>query len=219
MINSLQAGRFLAAMAVVFHHAVISVAEFVDTPPRSVATFLDYGYLGVDFFFVLSGFIIHYTMTSKPKPALQFVFERLGRIFLPYWPIAVAMVAAYTILPQLSGSGREWGWLSSLTLFPTAFPPALSVAWTLQHELAFYLIYAMLFFSKRLTLGLSMWCGSLALANLTIFPEGPITKLLLDPINVEFIAGVAASHVFNRLTLDKLKYFSFASIVLVFLFL
>lgn len=36
MINSLQAGRFLAAFAVVLHHSVISVMALVDGPAQWV---------------------------------------------------------------------------------------------------------------------------------------------------------------------------------------
>lgn len=146
MINTLQAGRFLAAMAVVLHHAVLSVTAFVDVPPLLIQILFEYGYLGVDFFFVLSGFIIHYTMSLSPRPAGKFAFDRLARIMLPYWPVGIGLALAYMLLPSLSDSGRAWGWVSTSTLFPTNLPPALSVAWTLQHELVFYFIYAALYF-------------------------------------------------------------------------
>jgi len=198
MINTLQAGRFIAAMAVVFHHAVIGVAAFVDTPPRPVQLFLDYGYLGVDFFFVLSGFIIHYTMNLKPRPAHRFALDRFGRIFLPYWPIALTLALAYTLLPQLSDSGRAWSWVATLTLFPTSYPPALSVAWTLQHELVFYLIYAVLFFSGKIWLGLLIWTAAILAGNVLSPPHWPILQIIIAPINIEFIAGVAAASLFLK---------------------
>ncbi len=99
MINSLQAGRFLAALFVVLHHSVISVTALVDAPPQWMQAILIHGYLGVDFFFVLSGFIIHYTMHIAPRPAGRFAFERLKRIFVPYWPIGGALALAYTLCP------------------------------------------------------------------------------------------------------------------------
>lgn len=196
MINTLQAGRFFAAMAVVFHHAVISVSAFVESPPRPVQFFLEYGYLGVDFFFVLSGFIIHYTMHLKPRPARKFAFDRLGRIFLPYWPVAIVLAIAYTSIPQLSDSGRAWSWISTVTLFPTSLPPALSVAWTLQHELVFYMVYAVLFFSGRIWLGLLIWGAGIVAGSALMLPDWPIFKLILAPINLEFFAGVAAASLF-----------------------
>lgn len=196
MINTLQAGRFLAAMAVVFHHAVISVTAFVETPPKLAQAVLEYGYLGVDFFFVLSGFIIHFTMNLKPRPATQFAIDRLGRILLPYWPIGVALALAYTLLPSLSDSGREWSWVSTLTLFPTELPPALSVAWTLQHELVFYLLYAVLFFSNKIVIGLFLWALGIVAFYIFGTPEFPLLRMVFAPINFEFIAGVAAASLF-----------------------
>lgn len=197
MINSLQAGRFIAAFAVVLHHAVISVTALVAAPPQWVQTVLAYGYLGVDFFFVLSGFIIHYTMSVAPRPAGRFAFERLKRIFLPYWPIAVGLALAYTLMPTLSDSSREWGWLSSWTLFPTSLPPVLAVAWTLQHELVFYMIYAALFFLVgSVELGLAVWGVAIFACAIAGLPDVPLLRLALAPINIEFIAGVAAAWLF-----------------------
>jgi len=197
LINSLQAGRFLAALAVVLHHAVISVAALVDVPPQWVQVILIHGYLGVDFFFVLSGFIIHYTMRVAPRPAGIFAMERLKRIFLPYWPIGVVLALAYTLMPTLSDSGREWGWMPTLTLVPTSLPPALSVAWTLQHELVFYTIYAALFFVLgSVTIGMSLWAMAIFGGVIVGLPDVPLLKVMLAPINIEFIAGVAAAGIF-----------------------
>lgn len=197
MINALQAGRFLAAFAVVLHHSVISVTALVDVPPQWVQDILIHGYLGVDFFFVLSGFIIHYTMHIAPRPAGRFALERLKRIFLPYWPIGVALAMAYTLMPTLSDSGREWGWLTTLTLFPTSLPPALSVAWTLQHELVFYMIYAALFFvSGNVAVGMIFWAIAIIAGAIVGLPDVPLLKVMLAPINIEFIAGVAAAGIF-----------------------
>ena len=95
MINSLQAGRFWAAMAVVVHHSVISTTAFVDEPPHIIQSILNFGYLGVDFFFVLSGFIIHYKMQIRSRPVSQFALNRLARIMLPYWPVGIALALVF----------------------------------------------------------------------------------------------------------------------------
>ncbi len=196
MINTLQAGRFLAAMAVVLHHAVISTIAFVDTPPPLIENVLKYGYLGVDFFFVLSGFIIHYTMSARSRPAAQFALDRLRRIMLPYWPVGIMLAIAYTLLPDLSAGNRDWSWVSTLTLIPTGLPPALSVAWTLQHELVFYLIYALLLYSGRIWIGLAIWAVAIVASYLLGPAEWPLLRVVLAPINIEFITGVTAAALF-----------------------
>lgn len=183
-------------MAVVLHHAEMSVSAFVDKPPPPVRQALEFGYLGVDFFFVLSGFIIHYTMQVSPRPARRFARDRLQRIMLPYLPIGLGLALAYTLLPKLSDSGRNWGWISTLTLLPTAHPPALSVAWTLQHELVFYFVYAGLFFSRWIRPGLAAWAVLIAGSQLFWAPDWPLARVFMAAINVEFIAGVAAAELF-----------------------
>lgn len=218
MINTLQAGRFIAAMAVVIHHSVVSVAAFVDIPPRSVQIIFGYGYLGVDFFFALSGFIIHYTMNLKPRAAYRFALDRFGRIFLPYWPIALALAFAYALLPQISDSGRAWSWVATLTLIPTSDPPALSVAWTLQHELVFYLIYAVSFFSGRIWLGLLIWTAAIVVGNFLSLPNWPIIKIIVAPINLEFIAGVLAAYLFLTKLTIRLHYSLLVATVFALLF-
>lgn len=199
LINVLQAGRFLAAMAVVLHHGVVSVAAFVDLPPDWVQATLNLGYLGVDFFFVLSGFIIHYAMERMPRPALAFAEERAKRIFLAYLPVALGLAVAYSLLPGLSEGARVWGWIPTVTLFPTALPPALSVAWTLQHELFFYLIYGLSrLMPGRLWAGMALWLAAIVAAGLAGMPDLALARVALHPINVEFLAGLLAAEAFLR---------------------
>lgn len=199
MLNSLQAGRALAALMVLVHHAVVSTDAFVGQVPPPVYATLNFGYLGVDFFFVLSGFIIYYTTASRPiDGAARAVFAkgRLLRIMIPYLPVGVGMAALYLVFPGVSGSSRDWSWLSTVTLFPTELPPALGVAWTLQHELIFYGLYAVLFFSGRLWSGVAVWMVAIVASQLTSLGLPPLLAIALAPINLEFIFGIVAAWMF-----------------------
>ena len=49
-----------------------------------------------------------------------FLLKRFLRIYLPYWPIALALGAAYALLPNLSAATDpiQVNWLKSFTLIP-----------------------------------------------------------------------------------------------------
>lgn len=164
VIQSLQVFRGFAALAVVAHHAVISTDAFVGALPPQVDSVLNKGHLGVDFFFILSGFIIMYAHMGDSRSALavhHYTFKRLVRIFPPYLPLSIGMIVLYTALPGFSASGsRNFSLISSLLLLPADQPPALSVAWTLVHEMQFYAVFLLFFVSGRLLMAaLLLWGG------------------------------------------------------------
>jgi exopolysaccharide production protein ExoZ len=197
MIQSLQVFRGLAALAVVAHHAVTSTGAFVGVVPAEVESILGMGYLGVDFFFVLSGFIIMYThMGDNPSRGnvQRYVSKRLVRIFPPYLPLSIGMLVLYAALPGLSGSGgRDYSLLSSLFLLPANLPPALSVAWTLVHEIQFYAVFLLFYVSSRFLMGfLLFWAGVILISNLTFTPTG-WARYPLSLLNIEFMFGVLAA--------------------------
>jgi exopolysaccharide production protein ExoZ len=200
-IQSLQVFRGFAAFSVVAHHAALSTNGFVGALPDPFATIFGMGYLGVDFFFVLSGFIIMYVHMndSHTTAALQhYIFKRLSRIYPVYLPIGVAMLVLYEVMPDFSASGgRRYSLLSSLLLVPADGPPALSVAWTLVHELMFYLVFVLFFVSGRwLAGGLLAWAVLIFLANQWYIPTGWL-RYPLNIMNIEFILGVGAAWTVN----------------------
>ena len=106
-IQSLQVFRGLAALGVVAHHAVLSTESFVGTLPEPLALWLGMGFLGVDFFFVLSGFIIMYAHMDDARTSAalkRYAFKRLSRIYPAYLPVGVGMIVLYAAMPGLSAA-------------------------------------------------------------------------------------------------------------------
>ena len=170
MIQSLQVFRGLAALAVVAHHAAVSTDAFVAGVPAAWLRAFDLGAYGVDFFFVLSGFIIMHAHRDESGRAARighYLFKRFTRIFPAYWPIGLGVLGMYALLPDLSASGgRTFSTLSSVLLLPADQPPALSVAWTLVHELMFYVLFMLWFVSRRAFWGgLLVWVAAIVLAQ------------------------------------------------------
>jgi peptidoglycan/LPS O-acetylase OafA/YrhL len=143
----------------------------------------------VDFFFVLSGFIIYHSTVAGKKPAKAYALGRARRIYLPYWPVGIAMAVLYSLLPAISKGDHVWGWLTTITLAPFFPQPALSVAWTLQHELFFYVLFGLLYYNRLLIPGCIMW-GAAIVAGTLLRVEGGIP---LSVLNLEFLMGIGAA--------------------------
>lgn len=201
-IRSLQVFRGLAAMAVVAHHAALSTEAFIGHMPEALSLLFSFGLLGVDFFFVLSGFIIMHAHMEDDRTGTtlkRYAAKRVTRIFPAYWPVGAGMIALYEALPNLSaGNERNYSMISSLLLLPGNGVPALSVAWTLIHELMFYGVFLLLFIGRRWRVaGLLAWAILIVVVNQLTAPTGWL-RYPLSLLNIEFMLGVGAAWLLRK---------------------
>lgn len=196
----LEAMRGLAALWVVVHHAGQSVEHFFGELGRQ--PWILRGYLGVDFFFVLSGFIIAFAsqrLLERGGGVKEYLAARLVRIYIPYLPAGIGVLALLTLAPSLSAGSREISVLTSLTLLPGAYPPALSVAWTLVHEMIFYAVYSLWFVERRLfRLLMGAWVASILWVAASGVHVPYALEYVVSPMNLCFFAGVAVFHLSRR---------------------
>ena len=203
-LTAIQLFRGLAALGVVVHHAAQSANGFaLDSGPEWLLVIASMGYLGVDFFFVLSGFIILYIHCGDKKSisaSKNYFAKRLLRIYPPYLPISIALLIAYVLFPGVSGGDRqEISVISSLFLVPSGDPPALSVAWTLIHEMVFYCFFLIFFISNRIFfLSVVSWVVLIVCKLLfDIETTYPLLNVFFAPINLEFILGMFCAYVYK----------------------
>lgn len=136
--ETLQAVRAIAALGVLLHHAGHAADKYGGAMPLIGLTNL--GRAGVDLFFVLSGFIILHATVGRGLSWKTFALARFRRIYLPYWP--AGLLVAVMVFGSASSGSTIWRTLAaSVTLLPVG-EPALNVAWTLQHEVVFYVFVA-----------------------------------------------------------------------------
>lgn len=180
MLRSLQAGRALAALMVLLFHLGPTVRHYFGAAPL----YVPFGHAGVDFFFVLSGFIItaaHRADVGRPERLGRFLWKRFVRIYPVYWIVFLAAFAGAFRLVDLSPAA----FLHALLLTPTGVAPVISVAWSLQWEVIFYLLFGALIVHPLL--------AAVALVGVVAsgLPEAPMYMGL-------FLAGVLAALVADR---------------------
>jgi exopolysaccharide production protein ExoZ len=171
MYKSLQACRGFAALMVVFYHArgVIAQPKYFGESIFGDA-FVFGGAAGVDFFFVLSGFIIlwiHARDIGQPQRLGAYLTKRAIRIYPTYWIIFAAVYAVAMVAPALRETmpGDAWTLVKSLLLVPqeasvagSTGAPVLTVAWSLQYEVVFYAFIALAIVSPRaFVVALVLW--------------------------------------------------------------
>ena len=162
MLHSLQACRALAAALVVLFHLGGSFAQDRYFGFKALDGPFAWGDAGVDFFFVLSGFLItaaHRRDFGQPGSLPGYLWKRLLRIYPTYWVICAAVGLAALALPSLRGalpSGLP-SWLLALALLPQdpavvggTGSPILFVAWSLQYEMLFYAVMALVILRRSI---------------------------------------------------------------------
>lgn len=121
------------------------------------------GHSGVDL--VLSGFIIllvHRRDIGRPRRIARYAWRRFVRVWPLYWLALVATVAKRMAGGHVAPDPASFAW--NLALLPTAGEPMLGIAWTLQYEAVFYLLFGLLLMERRL--GIVALVGWLVLALL-----------------------------------------------------
>jgi peptidoglycan/LPS O-acetylase OafA/YrhL len=159
LIGALTGIRALAAFWVFLRHFRTELVDALGPGPftQFVIHFSSAGYLGVDLFFILSGFILTYThmstMTSAYtwRTAVGFIWLRLARVW-PLTAFVLMLFGAYFIFQALSsgdpsflGQADPGRLLLHLTLLNGWFPSTLDwngVDWSVSAEWMAYLTFA-----------------------------------------------------------------------------
>lgn len=196
-LNSLQALRGVAAVAVLLYHAMRHLMKNGAELPYGAL--FQPGHAGVDLFFVLSGFIIlhvHRGDIGHADRLAHYGWQRFARLTPIYW-IALA-ITVLALLPGHSDAVTGRALFASASLLPTWDEPLLGVAWTLQHEALFYLAFALLIASRRLGLALfALWFGWVTGQAIGLFPALPVPRVG-GAANLEFLFGMIAARVVAR---------------------
>jgi len=198
--HSIQALRGLAVLGVIAFHCQ-TVEQKYSAGDFLLPDFLLLGQSGVDLFFVISGFIM-VTVTrgrfAGERETLRFLWGRCTRIYPTYWFYYCLPAAIFLVKPQWvnTSQGHQVNLFTSFFLLPDPHLPIVMVAWSLIHELWFYLVFALLLqFRKRFLLpALFLWGAIIIVFNffITLDALSAVARIVLHPYSLQFILGALA---------------------------
>lgn len=153
-LELLDYGRFFAAIAVVaFHYTFNGIANGKISSITHISSIIDvtkYGYLGVEFFFMISGYVIF--LSAKNRSASEFAVNRAVRLYPAYW-FCILFTSFFAFF---------WGGdlmsvdLAQIIINFSMIQSLLGVAhvdgvyWTLVYEITFYFsVFLLLLFGLQ----------------------------------------------------------------------
>lgn len=165
--ENLDSIRFVAALMVLFSHALSESYSFIPSEYSVLTTFLylvSSGGLGVSIFFVLSGFLITYLLITEKeiKSTISignFYMRRILRIWPLYFAVIIFAFLAYPLAKSFIGiKGEGFAnimyhlvFLSNFDLINmkhaniVAIPSSQAINWSVSIEEQFYLFWPLIF--------------------------------------------------------------------------
>jgi exopolysaccharide production protein ExoZ len=188
-LYGLQIGRGLAAFSIVYFHSWVAIMSYPEGTSYPIEALRHWGFLGVNFFFAISGYVICLVVSKSDFTIRSFFIRRFFRLYPIYWAVLYLFVKiGHTTRGNVDTETTSY-LLYSATLLPTKSMPYLDVAWSLQHEVFFYIAAAIIIpiFGLR---GLAI---ALGLSAITAFYYNlPDHNLPISRYHADFLAGTLA---------------------------
>ncbi len=206
-LRALDGLRLIAALMVAAYHyggRDGEVGQAWGTSPQlqfpTLHTWFAYGCLGVQVFFVISGFVI--CMSGWGRSLRSFFASRASRLLPSYWA-AVVLVTAVFALPVVAYEAvSPSDALVNLTLMqqPLGADRVLGVCWTLWAEIRFYALFALCVVlpgatRQRVILFCAGWTLAAAIAQAA---REPLLDLVLMPEYAPFFVGGIGLYLVHR---------------------
>lgn len=204
-LYSIQFLRALAALLVVYCHSIDLQVKYAVSHQQHFFHLQDFGAIGVDIFFVISGFIISFIghNINGPGQTYEFLKKRFARIN-PYYYL-VSIIAFILFFYQNDGAFTFKSVLKTITMLPVEpgseiWWPVLTIGWTLSFEWFFYLLFSALIYKNIKSKEGYLIIMLLALVTIGVILNSPliIIQFITHPIILEFGAGALIGWLFRN---------------------
>jgi len=200
--NSLQMLRGAAAVFVMLYHAT---RHYENKDLTFLSGFFQHGYLGVDIFFVLSGFVIYSSSLKyfSSHDIKTYLAKRFIRIYVPYWIfLFLPLLFLFIFKPQFIQNAYAFSidYVFKLIFLTFNHPEVSQITWTLSFEIYFYLLFIgfVLFKWYRYFIFLLICVIIINYVNPTIFGNGVVGKYMLSTLVLEFFFGIIIALIYKN---------------------
>ena len=207
-IHSIQHLRGVAAIGVAYFHTKVYLAEFEWPFGRQ------FGYGGVDLFFVISGLIMMVTTFNGRETPGSFYLKRILRVVPLYWAATLASVLLFVIAPSmfLKQNVSFQHVFLSMIFVPHASPgeagaaPFLKIGWTLNFEMFFYLVFGLTLWLRdarhRLAI-IAVLFTTFVIVGAIFEPRNSALGYYTSPFVLEFVMGAGIGYLASTGILRK----------------
>ncbi|QIZ10386.1 acyltransferase [Priestia megaterium] len=148
---------------------------------------------GVDFFFIVTGFMIYYLYhkhAGVPGKTTEFILKRVIRIYPLYWMFTLLAIAISFVTPSIDGV-YSWEYIiKSMLLLQTN--PILASTWSLSHVMFFYILFTTFMFKPKIVKPIILfWIVASLVIGLNIIPY---YSFFTNFSNLEIIFGCLVAH-------------------------
>lgn len=200
-LHGIQTMRGIFAVLVVCHHVGVQSSRYWSN--EWLGSMFNHSTFRVDFFFVLSGFVLwaaHRADAGRPDATRGFLLRRFWRLYPLLITLSLFKMLLIWLIPGRSGDAYQV--IPSLLALPHSSFPIIVSAWTLSFEVFFMVILALcLALPKKwvlpalVSLAVLLGCGG---ALLGIRPGISGIGFLIHPFVLEFAAGTLAAEVVRQ---------------------
>jgi exopolysaccharide production protein ExoZ len=199
-INSIQFLRAIAVILVVHVHAIDTQEAFSVSHQQKFYFLENFGAIGVDLFFGISGFIISYVANSYfgAKEGVDFLKKRFLRINPIYYVASLIFMVLFCFFDQFFPLATVLtGLRDMIVMLPVLnaqkwLGPILIVGWSLSYEWWFYVLFFLLIVCrvKHKALLLLLVIPALVVIGRVLQPQDFRAIFYTNPIMLEFLFGV-----------------------------
>ena len=213
--RSLQYLRGLAALLVVYFHAVLQLGINAD----GATIFPVFGSSGVDIFFVLSGFVMWVSNPfGRVETTIGFYKRRILRVVPLYWAVTLFAIVSAALAPSLARSIRlSVDHIAATFLFvpwpnpafpfesPNHLTPLIVPGWTLNYEMFFYALFGLVLpFAPKARVALLIAAFAVLIACRFAIVDPPAFLVFYGSgYLLEFLLGIVVAVVALRGRIDR----------------